>query len=118
MQKCSFNQQAPTKLQKIKSVVVNGWNNKTGELSSTVSFYLNPYFTTLVGQSILITYPSVLTISPSAPSSFYYSTPINGTSRLYITNMTLTSSSILFYTSIQNPSYLMTLDISIYVIFN
>jgi hypothetical protein len=75
-------------------------------------------FTTLVNQSILLIVPSIWRWTPSSPAVVQSTSTVGIVTRLVLTNLTQTSSSILFYANVVNPGFLSPLNVEIYVLFN
>ena len=117
MQKCTFQQSRPTILQPVRNMVVNGWNNATGQ-ESNISVFISTSFTTLVNQSILVIVPSIWRWIPSSPAVVQSTTTLGSMTRVVLTNLTQTSSSILFYANVVNPGFVSPLNVEIYVLFN
>ena len=117
MQKCTFQQSRPTTLQPVRNVVVNGWNNGIGQ-ESNISVFISTSFTTLVNQSILVVVPSIWRWTPSSPAVVQSRSTSGSMTRVVLTNLTQTSSSILFTTNVVNPGFVSPLNVEIYVLFN
>jgi hypothetical protein len=124
MQKCYFNQSAPKILQKSKNALLNNWDATIGQ-SSNVSLFISTYFTTLSSQKIILTFPSHFNITPLASyTTDYYSTTINSTLLNYtkltlINNLTISTSSMMFYASVTNsPFVVSSIDLRLYLICN
>ena len=101
MQKCTFQQSRPTTLQPVRNVVVNGWNNRTGQ-ESNISVFISTSFTTLVNQSILVIVRSIWRWTPSSPAVVRSTSTSGSVTRFVLANLTQTSSSILFQLNVSN----------------
>ncbi len=95
----------------MKNVIVSGWNNGTG-FESNISVYMSTAFTPLVGQSVMLIIPTLWKITPLTPVIVMSSSVLNNLSSIYIlSNMTVSSSAILFNANIINPGFVIPLTL-------
>jgi hypothetical protein len=105
MQSSNFTQTPPSLLATSNNVIVNNWNSTIGEVSSLSSFFISTFFNTIANQSLMVEFNNALSIIPGSPA-VYSQTIVGNRTRIYVSNVTLGTSSIQFSTSIQNPSWI------------
>jgi hypothetical protein len=104
MQSSNFTQNPPSLLATSNNVIINNWNSTIGEISLS-SFFISTFFNTIANQSLMVEFNNALSIIPGSPA-VYSQTIVGNRSRIYVSNVTLGTSSIQFSSSIQNPSWI------------
>lgn len=111
---CSCQQQAPTVLAS-SSILYDGWNSAINQ-QSTVSFRLIPKTALPAGFQLLLVYPLGLVLQAAPPAIQTVSSNAT-TTKLWLSNLTMSSGRVSFNATAKNPSSVKALPMTVYAVY-